>query len=92
VRIDRWHVSDDKQLLTAANQPEFTARELLDGRRVFTKSSGFLPQTRIFCEGNGQGLRQRPILLPRLPHGQQPFFADKRFRHEHADDKDQQVP
>ena len=82
------HIFDDEELLTGPEQAQFTAGDVLDGLWIFAELAGLLAEMRIFLTRPDERAFKRPVLLPRLEHGQEPSVADERVDDEDAADRD----
>jgi hypothetical protein len=85
------HIFDDEELLTGPDQAQFAAGNVLDGLWIFAKLTGLLAKLRVvLARANKRGFK-RPVLLPRLDHGEQPAVADQRVDDEDAADRHDQI-
>jgi len=64
------HIFDDEELLTRADQAQFAAGNVLDRLWIFAELAGLLAELRVFLARPDERGFKRPILLPRLDHGQ----------------------
>jgi hypothetical protein len=86
------HIFDDEELLTGPDQAQFPAGNFLDGLRILAQLARLLAELRVFSARPDKGGLERPVLLPRLDHGQQPAISHERVDDEHAADGDDQIP
>jgi hypothetical protein len=85
------HIFDDEELLPGPDQAKFAAGNFLDSQWIFAQLAGLLAELRVFGPRPDERGFNRPVLLPRLEHGEEPAVADERVDDEHAADRDNQI-
>jgi hypothetical protein len=85
------HIFDDEELLTRADQAQFAAGNLLDSLWILAQLAGLLAELPVFGARSDERDFKRPVLLPRLQHGQEAAVADQCIDDEDATDGDDQI-
>jgi hypothetical protein len=85
------HIFDDEELLTRPDQAQFPPGNLLDRLGILAQLTRLLAELRVFGARPYERGFERPVLLPRLDHGEQAAVADERVDDEHAADRDGQI-
>lgn len=85
------HIFDDEELLTGPDQAQFAAGDVLYGLRILAQLARLLAELRVFGTRPDERGFKRPVLLPRLEHGEEPSVADEGVDDEHAADRDDEI-